>query len=328
MEMIKFSIIVPIYNVEEYIHKCLDSLANQTYKNIEVLLIDDGSPDNCPLICDMYAKKYDFIHAYHKKNGGLSDARNYGLERAKGEFIIFVDSDDYIDLDSCYTFNEILERNLKIEVLASNSRRLGNTKQSNEMYTIIEGITDGEKFLKEQLKNNTMYVTCWRNIYRRSFLINYNLKFKLGLLHEDEQWTPRVFLNAENVFVTDYIFYNHNIRDGSITQQKVKTKNAIDILSTCNELRPIYEEIENVELKKLLLDNLVKLYLHAFYIGKHLNKTKYYDYEFLKNNAISGRNIKNVQLLLINKHLYYYYRYLRDKYINREFIQRWISSFR
>lgn len=325
MKPIKFSIIVPIYKVEEYICKCLDSLANQTYKNIEVLLIDDESPDNCPSICDMYAEKYGFMYSYHKKNGGLSDARNYGLARANGEFIIFVDSDDYLEIDSCFMFNKILEGNLQIDILASNSRRLGNVKQSNEMYTIIDGITDGESFLKEQLKNNTMYVTAWRNIYSRSFLISNKLIFKFGILHEDEQWTPRVFLSAKKIFVTDYIFYNHNIREGSITQQKVKTKNAEDIVSTCDELRPIYENIEDDELKILLLDYLVKLYLHALYIGKHLQKTEYYDYTFLKNNAVSRVNKRNVKLLLMNKYLYYYYRYFRSKYINKNWIQSWTS---
>jgi glycosyltransferase involved in cell wall biosynthesis len=326
MEQIKFSIIVPIYKVEKYIHKCIESLINQTYKNIEILLIDDGSPDQCPKICDEYAAQHDYVYVYHKKNRGLSDARNYGLARANGEFIIFVDSDDYIDIDSCYRFNKILEENSQIDVLASNSRVFGNVEQNDEMYTIFDGVISGESFLKEQFKKNTMYVTAWRNIYRRSFLLNNKLLFKFGILHEDEQWTPRVFLNAENVLVTDFVFYNHNIRQGSITQQKVKTKNAEDIVSTCNELRPIYESLEDNELKMHLLDYLVKLYLHAFYIGKHLHKTEYYDYEFLKKSAISKKNKRNLKLLLANKYFYYYYRYLRSRYINRNWLKKWISN--
>ena len=101
MKREKISIIVPIYNVEKYLERCVDSLVNQTYENIEIILVDDGSPDYCPQLCDEYAKKDSRIVVIHKKNGGLSDARNYGLCKASGEYILYVDSDDYIELDSC-----------------------------------------------------------------------------------------------------------------------------------------------------------------------------------------------------------------------------------
>ena len=91
----KISIIVPIYNVEKYIRKCIESIINQTYRNIEIILVDDGSPDNCGKICDEYAKKDSRVKVIHKKNGGLSDARNKGTEVATGEYIMYVDSDDY-----------------------------------------------------------------------------------------------------------------------------------------------------------------------------------------------------------------------------------------
>ncbi|MBQ5852329.1 MAG: glycosyltransferase family 2 protein, partial [Lachnospiraceae bacterium] len=91
------SIVVPVYNVEKYLERCVDSLINQTYENIEILLIDDGSKDNSGQMCDEYANKDSRITVYHKENGGLSDARNYGMDRAKGEYIIFIDSDDYVE---------------------------------------------------------------------------------------------------------------------------------------------------------------------------------------------------------------------------------------
>ena len=97
MKREKISIIVPIYNVEKYLERCVDSLVNQTYENIEIILVDDGSPDYCPQLCDEYAKKDSRIVVIHKKNGGLSDARNYGLCKASGEYILYVDSDDYIE---------------------------------------------------------------------------------------------------------------------------------------------------------------------------------------------------------------------------------------
>ena len=95
------SIIVPVYKVEPYLNKCVDSIINQTYKNIEIILVDDGSPDNCGKICDDYTKKDSRIKVIHKKNGGLSDARNYGIEASIGDYIMFVDSDDYISANMC-----------------------------------------------------------------------------------------------------------------------------------------------------------------------------------------------------------------------------------
>ena len=91
------SVIVPIYNVEKYLARCVDSIVNQTYKNLEIILVDDGSPDSCPDICDVWKEKDDRIKVIHKKNGGLSDARNAGLDIAQGEYVAFVDSDDFID---------------------------------------------------------------------------------------------------------------------------------------------------------------------------------------------------------------------------------------
>ena len=98
------SIIIPAYNCEKYISKCINSVVNQTYKNIEIIIIDDGSKDNSSVLCDEYAKEYNFITVIHKENGGLSDARNYGLKNAKGKYIFFIDSDDFID-DNTLTVN-------------------------------------------------------------------------------------------------------------------------------------------------------------------------------------------------------------------------------
>ncbi|QFF99864.1 glycosyltransferase family 2 protein [Psychrobacillus glaciei] len=99
-KQIDVSVIVPVYKVEDYLNRCVDSLVNQTYENMEIILIEDGSPDNCGIICDEYSLKYQRISVIHKENGGLSDARNHGIDAAKGEYILFVDSDDFIELDA------------------------------------------------------------------------------------------------------------------------------------------------------------------------------------------------------------------------------------
>ena len=107
------SVIIPVYKVEKYLNKCVDSVLNQTYKNLEIILVDDGSPDKCPEICDEYAKKDDRIKIIHKQNGGLSDARNVGIEKSTGEYITFIDSDDYVDsnyIEQLYKLFDILYR--------------------------------------------------------------------------------------------------------------------------------------------------------------------------------------------------------------------------
>lgn len=310
MNKIKFSIIVPIYNVQNYLKHCVESIIMQSFGNIEIILVNDGSPDKCPLICEEYAKKDSRIQVIHKINGGLSDARNSGLEIAKGEYIIFVDSDDYIESDACEIFKDLIDSNDDIDIIAANIRTKYKSKIVMEMYADnqMDILSNGSDFLKFQLKNHKMYMSSCRNIYKRKFLINNQLYFKVGILHEDEQWTPRVFLLAKTVIRTKYAHYNRVLSENSITRQKNKTKNALDLISTCNELKIIYEGIRDEELKNLLIDYLVMLYLNAFYSGKLIGKNynKFSDKNFLKGMAKTKKNIYKVRLFCFNKYLYYY----------------------
>ena len=121
----KVSIIVPVYNVERHLNKCLDSLVNQTLKNIEIIIVNDGSLDNSQLIINEYSNKYKNIRTFIKKNGGLSDARNYGLKKAKGEYVLFVDSDDYIALDSCERLYNTAKQD-DVDVLIGNYIKVDN----------------------------------------------------------------------------------------------------------------------------------------------------------------------------------------------------------
>ena len=109
MEKDLISVIIPVYKVEKFLDRCIESVVNQTYKNLEIILVDDGSPDKCGEMCDEWAKKDDRIEVIHKPNGGLSDARNIGIDKCKGDFIMFVDSDDYLDLEICSKLHKILK---------------------------------------------------------------------------------------------------------------------------------------------------------------------------------------------------------------------------
>jgi glycosyltransferase involved in cell wall biosynthesis len=306
---IKFSIIVPIYNVEDYLQRCIESLINQSYRNIEIILVNDGSPDKCPQICDNYANNDNRIRVIHKKNGGLSDARNFGLKEAKGEYVIFVDSDDYIEIATCEEINKIISKVSIVDIVASNLKIKTNKGFKKFVYSSIQenAPINGSVFLKTQLKNKTMFMSACRNIYRRLFLIDNELYFKVRILHEDEQWTPRVFLKAESVVFTGYAHYIRVIREGSITRRRDKTQNAIDLMETVKELSIIYASLDDNELKRLLNNYLVMLYLNAFYIGRMYRKEcmSYVDKTFLKGKATSFKNRIKVALFRFNTKLYY-----------------------
>lgn len=318
MKNIKFSIIVPVYNVESYLNNCLESLIKQTYKNIEILLIDDGSSDQSPKICDEFSERYENIIVFHKENGGLSEARNYGLKKASGDYILFVDSDDYISEDTCYNFLQIL-KNSEADIVTGNCVRVENNKQTYELFDQTVKINDGQEFIKSQLLNKTFHVAAWRNVYKRVFLLTNNLYFKKGIYHEDEQWTPRVFLSAERVINTDIVFYYHIIREGSITQQKNQRKNGLDLIFIYKDLKSTYSKLEDPFLQKLLYDSLIQIYLAGIYKTKTSVKVEKDDIEFLKKFVLSKGNKFKVILLSLNKKLFYYYQFSRITFSKNKF---------
>ncbi|MGE7614593.1 glycosyltransferase [Paenibacillus sp. NPDC101420] len=304
----RISLVVPIYKVEDCLDRCVQSLINQTYSNIEIILVNDGSPDNCPMMCDYFANRDQRVKVIHKKNGGLSEARNYGMNLAIGEYVLFVDSDDYIELDTCEKFVEIINNN-SVDVIVGSAKKIEYNSVGIMHHSLLDNreVMTGKKFLIEELKENTMHMAVWLNMYKREFLLEHNLKFKIGLLHEDEQFTPRVFLKANSVISTNIIFYNYVIRDSSITRKGDLSNNGVHIVQTCHELSIIYDELKDIELRQLLNDNLVMKYLSGFKMGR-LFRRKYKNLinkRFLLNRAYSRKNKIQVYFLIINKHMYY-----------------------
>lgn len=298
----KFSIIVPIYNVEEYIDKCVSSLLNQTYKNIEIILVDDGSPDGCPEKCDQYALQDNRIKVIHKKNGGLSDARNAGLRIAKGDYIIFVDADDYIEHDACERLIPFTEK--MPQIIVADAKVEGR----NEDLTHIraDAMMSGEQYLLEAYRVNKAPMAAWLNIYNRKYLLENDLWFKKGILHEDDQFTPRALLKAEKVVVSNQLFYHYIIRENSITTRKDKRKNADDFYATCCELELIYKQISNKELKKYLLNSLADKYLSLFQSGAlYRYGSAYLHKDLVVRNAKMKKTIIKSALYFISPKLYF-----------------------
>ena len=217
------SIIVPVYKVEPYLPRCIDSLLAQTHQALEIILVDDGSPDSCGAICDEYAAKDPRITVIHKENGGLSSARNAGLDIARGEYIGFVDSDDWIEPEM---YSHMLSRMKKYDaklVCAGRydvsektmEKKLGLCPKKEECIPAEELV--GRIFLWDGLDS-----AAWDKLYHRSILQDF--RYPLGKICEDVPVTYRIALKAERVVLCDRPFYNYLHRSGSITKEKAITE--------------------------------------------------------------------------------------------------------
>ena len=323
MSNTKFSLVVPIFNTEQYLRRCLDSIVNQTYKDIEILLINDGSTDSSPVICDEYKSNDVRIRVINKENGGLSDARNVGIRNATGDYIMFVDSDDYIALDSCDVFCNIIEANPKIDIIASNSKMTQGNLKIYEMYHLVNvgKVVSGCDFLKLQLKTKKMRMSSPRNLYNRHFLLENRIFFKEGLIHEDEHWTPRAFLLAKSVVTTDFVHYLNIARNNSLSRNEHQIKNAEHLISICCELEKTYAQLPDQELRSLAIDYLVKLYFTAIMRGKLYKRSSRHllKKDFIKGKACTRRTKVQAFLYSIDIRLFYfceyYFRKIKDFFL-------------
>lgn len=233
------SIIVPIYNVEKYLPKCIKSIQAQTYKNLEIILVDDGSPDGCGDICDDFAENDNRIKVIHKENGGLSDARNAGIDIATGRYLAFVDSDDYISnrfVEELYSSIKDSDADIAIcnfELVNEHGKVIENVVPS----PLIDGIYDGEDIFNNKFAapGHWYWAIAWNKLYK-SEVFN-NLRFEKGKLHEDEYFANRVFLLTNRVVVINNKLYYYVQRKDSIMNKALTIKN-LDILDA------IYERIE------------------------------------------------------------------------------------
>ena len=239
----KLSIIVPIYGVAKYLPKCVDTLLAQDISDYEIILVDDGSTDESPEICDQYAGRYSNIKVIHQENAGLSAARNAGLAIAQGEYILFVDSDDYLQQNVLGALLAQAERD-QLDVLRF---RYQNVKESGEAFAPYKDMTnyndysaiptDGLTFLNERMGNQC---------YAVQFLIKCEIAqqelFTPSIYFEDTDWTPRMLLRAKRVASTDSVVYNYLWREGSITlsqkniaKQRKQLQDKMDLLRKLND---------------------------------------------------------------------------------------------
>ena len=271
-----FSIIIPVYNTEEYIEQCLESVINQTYTNLDIIIINDGSTDNSGVICDEYVDKDSRIRVIHKENGGLSDARNIGVNESTGDYIIFVDSDDYIEINTCEVFYSLIKTNQHIDVILAKFKQDINNKiyYKNNPFSDDDTkmIVSGKEYLEKMFLLRTFTENVWCNIYSRYFLKENNLFFKKDIFHEDVHWLIRVLLSAERVICNEFVFYiNRADRPNSITTSKDAThvlKRAESLLIISYDLINHISGLEDGVLKKLILNYIVSKFFEGFILGK------------------------------------------------------------
>lgn len=243
----KISIIVPVYNVEEYLEKCIESLIGQTYKNLEIILVDDGSEDKSGEICDLWKDKDSRIRVIYKENGGLSDARNAGMDIATGDYIGFIDSDDYINKRMYeILLNNMNDYNSDISVCSIKKVYESNEVYNSDITNKNISIFTAEEALRDLIEEGVLKQTVWNKLYKKSVIKD--IKFEFGKIHEDEFWSYQVFGKSSKIVYTDEGMYYYLQRSGSIMDKPFSIKRLDALEARYNRLNYIIQNYPNLEL--------------------------------------------------------------------------------
>lgn len=273
------SVIVPVYKVEKYLSKCIDSILNQTYSNLEIILVDDESPDHCGAICDEYAKKDSRIKVIHKENGGLSDARNAGIDVASGEYLMFVDSDDWIDCNAIEVLYQRMRQDCSDMAVGSvicTDEADNLIKDSGSQWQLSDATYDLEKFSNEIILHFPMACS---KLYRTEFFKE--IRFPVGKVHEDEFVVHRLAGRCKTISTVSNIVYFYRQREGSIMSEQNYLKR-LDAIEAWIDRIIFYSE-------QSLISAMQKTFLHIMIVMP---------------NIVSHINLKNKENQKYVKKLY------------------------
>lgn len=302
------SIIIPIYNVEKYLIECIESILEQNENDIEIILVNDGSTDNSGKIAEDYARKVKNIKFIHKKNGGLSSARNAGLEMASGEFVLFIDSDDSLFSQSISKIKALIRLH-KPELIYFSGIKTFDIDGHIELYGNQENIIcdSGVNLYNILRKSKNYYTGVYYQCIKRKVLIENNITFYEGILHEDHLYTFRVFMSVNKCIATDEQIYKYRIRENSIMTEKPDYIRRFEAFAiTFNEMQNIYNNIvnyfeNNIELKKEVNNHInwigwlaVKSYLRISDNNLCNIKNKMKDFKI----AIRKRKERSISLII------------------------------
>lgn len=294
MEEELISVILPIYNVEKYLEKCLKSVINQTYKNLEIILVDDGSKDNSPKICDEYAVKDKRIVVIHKSNGGLSDARNAGIEIAKGKYITLIDSDDYVEKDYVqFLYQLIKENNAEMSICSHTVLYTNGTRIEKETGEHL--VLDPKTTLEKILYDEGIDLSAWAKMYKKELFDN--VKYPKGRIFEDAATIYLLIDECKKIALGSESKYYYIIRDNSITTKGFSPKKMQLIDSTqemCDYVKNKYPDLEKAADRRLMYAYLATLSQLANCKDKYPEEQKKL-MEYIKQNrkkALKDKRIK------------------------------------
>ena len=279
---VMISIIVPVYNVEKFLPDCIESILKQTYPYLQIILIDDGSPDRCPLICDHYAKLDSRLQVIHQQNAGIAVTRNVGLHAVGGKYVLFVDSDDILMPQACEKLVERAERVQADIVDAASATRYEKQETGLEEKRVENKILPeagplaGERYVQNQMDKGSFLFNLWARLYRRDFLQACGSYFSPGIVCEDVEWSLAVFFQAKTVVQCEDIVYVYRVRQGSIMhaddQGRIRrTKDFMHevVPAVIDLIKPQDRQFKHKLMHRLLSECLTNLACTADYFSCH-----------------------------------------------------------
>lgn len=327
------SIIIPVYNVEKYLERCLDSVINQTYKNIEIICVNDGSIDKSLDILEIFKNKDDRIKIFKQENKGLSETRNRGINLSKGRYIFFVDSDDWIEKD---TIEVLLKKMLeeKVDIVIGGVNKCYFNKKNNKIFNKnSKKVCTTLEYIEYAIKEKKFIVNVWNKLYKKDILKKNKIEFKKGILYEDFLFTIQYLLKCKKVCLTEKIIYNYFlVRENSIVN-KINEKDL-----------DVFKNVENIELEvkntNLLSEKYFKVYIYEWIMSATISKlfkigtdqeikkyrnilknneifNKYYNF-YIENTKISYKKIisyiffNNFIIFIVLKNIYKKYNQLKS----------------
>ena len=318
------SIIIPVYNVEKYLEECLENAVKQTFNAIEIIAVNDGSTDSSLKILERYAQQYDNIQIINQENRGQSSARNTGLNHAKGKYVYFLDSDDYIDLnmiEECFDLAE--KQNLDIinfdaQVFYENGFETDFKPNYNRSDILESTVYEGDEKYKYTISKNAYKASVCLSFYSREFLKKSDLNFYEGIKHEDELFSAKSFLLANRVMYYPKSYFHRRVRKGSTMTQAKSLKNIEGYLTVANELFNLLENIDNQETKNILNEQIFTFYGSCIGLSVSVfddQKELINQIKQIRKNILNNYSLKEVNKKLLIKLIFpnYYIKYIKSK---------------
>lgn len=255
------SVVVPVYNVKQYLERCIRSIVEQAYKNIEIILVDDGSSDGSSDVCDKYSAKDRRIKVIHKRNGGLSDARNAGLIQAKGDYIAFIDSDDYVSKEFIKSLYDLVLQN-DAEISVCGYKRVNESDEyiEEDVNVSIDKVLNSKEALIDVLSPSSLCsIVTWNKLYKKTLFTDNDITFPVGKIHEDNFTTYKLMYEASKVAYTSAQLYYYTYREDSIMGRGFNIR-------SLDKIEAVEAAAQWLKDKKLNIQNEFEVYKLSVYI--------------------------------------------------------------